>query len=176
MFIPHTHTYFDLYFNARYFSPYCSKCVSHTYTALIHNCSYFHTYMRQGISQCRHKIFVKHFRHEDTDFHQNLTYLVIIFFSWYFRHFWEIKACCIFSDQLCICFKGFWKKRLCLVHIFVQKNLFLWNISVQQPRSTSKEHQCISCELFSCLRNYFRLLRTIFVWLRSISKAELKLY
>ena len=124
-----------------------------------------------------HEIFVKHFCHEDTDCYQNLTYLVIIF--WIFLDIFDIlrnQSLLYFLRSIVHLLQRFWKKSLCLVHFFVQKNLFMGNISVQQPGSTSKEHQCISGELFSCLRNYSRLLRTIFVWLRFISKAELKLY
>ena len=87
---------------------------------------------------------------------QNLTYLVIIFFSWYFRYCWEIKACCIFSDQLCICFKGF-EKKVCVWFTFLCKRIY--SCEIFQSSNLDQPQRNINASLV----NYFRVFETISV-------------
>ena len=124
----------------------------------MHSSKIDHTYnWRQGISQCRHRIFVKHFCHEDTDFYQNLTYVVIIF--WIFLDIFDIlrnQSLLYFLRSIVHLLQRFWKKEsmsgshLCKI---------IYSCEIFQSSNLDQPQRIINASLV----NYFRVFETISV-------------
>ena len=109
----------------------------------------------------------------------------------------SFKLPCIFPNQLCIFVKGFREKsmsgrctslRNTLCKIFYSAWILFKDETDFYASLLVLNNFCLSvilfkgrtkaylCNAYLHLWNYFSLLQTIFVWLRFLSKAELKLY